>query len=144
MRDEYEIQDLISRYSDAITRREWSTVSSVFAADATWQVLGEPGFRFDGDKIGPGIRSLVEPANHLIQMNTPAIVAVNGNSATARSTIFETGEYEAGRFQPFKCRFESFGIYSDRLRKDDGRWRFASREFTILNMRISRVDAVSK
>jgi hypothetical protein len=41
MRDEYEIQDLISRYSDAITRREWSTVSSVFAAEATWQVLGE-------------------------------------------------------------------------------------------------------
>ena len=140
MRDEYEIQDLISRYSDAITRRDWSTVTSVFASDASWQVLGQPDFRFEGDKVGPGIRSLVEPANYLIQMNTPAIVAVNGSNATARSTIFETGEYEAGRFQPFKCRFESFGIYSDRLRKEDGRWRFASREFTMLNMRISRIQ----
>ena len=144
MHDEYAIQDLISRYSDAITRRDWQTVSSVFAAGASWQVLGVPEFRFEGDKVGSGIRSLVEPANYLIQMNTPAIVQVNGNTATARSTIFETGEYEAGRFQPFKCRFESFGIYSDRLRKDDGSWRFAAREFTMLNMRIIPSDDEAK
>jgi hypothetical protein len=140
MREEYEIQDLISRYSDAITRRDWTTVSAAFASDATWQVLGEPGFRFAGGEIGNGIRSLVEPANYLIQMNTPAIVRLDGNTATARSTIFETGEFEAGRFQPYKCRFESFGIYSDRLRRDDGRWRFTSREFTMLNMRFARLD----
>jgi hypothetical protein len=75
-------------------------------------------------------------------MNTPAIVAVNGNSATARSTIFETGEY--GRpfpavQVPIRVVWNLFGPTA----KDDGRWRFASREFTILNMRISRVDAVS-
>ena len=95
MRDEYEIQDLISRYSMRSRDASGRLSRRYLRAEATWQVLGEPGFRFDGDKIGPGIRSLVEPANHLIQMNTPAIVAVNGNSATARSTIFETGEYEA-------------------------------------------------
>jgi ketosteroid isomerase-like protein len=140
MRDECEIQDLISRYSDAITRRDWPVVSSVFAAEASWQVVGVPEYRFEGDKVGSGIRGLVEPANYLIQMSTRAIVQVDGDTATARSTVFETGEYEAGRFQPFKCRFESFGIYADRLRKDEGRWRFASREFTMLNMRITRLD----
>ena len=140
MTDKVEIQELISRYSDGITRRDWEAVALVFAPDATWQILGNPGFLFTGAKVGPGIRSLVEPSNYLLQMNTPALIDVKGEGATARSTIMESAEYEAGRFQEYKSRFNSFGFYDDILKKVDGKWRFASRRFTMLNMNITRVD----
>jgi ketosteroid isomerase-like protein len=141
MLDKIEIQDLISRYSDAITRRDWEAVTSAFSPEATWHVVGQPAFQFKGRDVGPGIRSLVEPSNYLVQMNTPALIEINGDEATARSTILESGEYEAGKFQPFKARFDSFGTYEDVLRKVDGRWRFASRRFTMIKMNISKAEA---
>jgi hypothetical protein len=138
--DKIEIQELISRYSDALTRRDWESVASVFAPDASWRALGEPGFAFEGTNIGPGIRSLIEPTNYFVQMNTPALIEVQGSQAKARSTIMEIGEYDPGKLQPFKARLESFGYYDDVVKKVNGRWLFASRQFTGVKLTVSKVE----
>jgi hypothetical protein len=140
MTEKEDIQDLISRYSDAITRRDWEVVASVFAADGSWQVVGNDQFSFAGAKIGPGIRSLVEPANYLIQLNTPALIDISGETATARSTIMEIAEYEAGKFKEFKARLNSYGFYQDVIKKLNGKWLFTSRRFNMITMTLSRVD----
>jgi hypothetical protein len=139
MQDKIEIQEQISRYSDALTRRDWAALGATFAPDGSWRVVAEPGYAYSGAEVGPGIRSLVEPANYLVQFNTPALSEVQSDYATARSTILETGEYAAGKFQPFKCRLESFGVYDDELQKISGQWRFKSRRFSFINLTISQV-----
>jgi hypothetical protein len=35
--DRLAIQDLISRYSDAVTRADWQQCAAVFAPDALWE-----------------------------------------------------------------------------------------------------------
>jgi len=136
-----EVQDLITRYSDAINRRDWEVVKSVFAPDGTWESLGPPVFAFAGPDVGPGIRSLVEPARFFVQMNSPALIEINGDRATARSTIFEKGEYPPGAIAAFDGRFESFGIYSDVLHLRTDGWRFTKRTFSFLSMTVDPTPA---
>ena len=46
--DRLAIQDLINRYSDAVTRADWQQCESLFAVDAVWE--SSAGLRFDSGK----------------------------------------------------------------------------------------------
>ena len=127
------IQQVISRYSSVVSRRAWSELETLFTPDASWEVIGGPGVRLNGLDLLPGIRALVEQHTaSLFQMNCPAVVAVDGDRATAMSNMYEFGE------SPDKLnRFEATGIYDDVLVRRDGSWCFASRRFTVLALRTS-------
>jgi hypothetical protein len=130
MTDREAIQDVITRYCDAITRRDWIALKEVFAVEALWEVIGGPAFRYTGVDIAPGIQRIVESTSTLTQINGPALIDINGDHATARSTIYEFGET-----LDKTSRFEEPGTYDDVLKKIDGKWRFTSRRFTIRHFR---------
>ena len=125
------IQQVISRYSSAVSRRAWPELETLFTADASWEVIGGPGLRLEGPALLPGIRALVEQTTESIfQMNCPAVIVVDGDRATATSNMYEFG------VTPDKSnRFEAPGIYDDVLVRRGGTWRFASRRFTVLAVR---------
>jgi hypothetical protein len=133
--DYIEIQNLISLYSIAVSRRDWAALDGMFMPDAHWEVVGGPGTVLDGAKILPGLRSLVEDnSESLCQMNCPAYVKIDGERATAVSNMCEFGLSPDG-----KVRFEAPGIYEDVLVKHNGQWRFASRRYVVVTLRTQPV-----
>ena len=58
----------------------------------------------------------------VLQGNSPAVVDVDGDTATARTSIRETGKV-AGQDQGF----EYIGIYVDKLVRTPDGWKFAER-----------------
>lgn len=139
MSEKADIQEVLNRYSDGVTRRDWAQVATVFAPDATWEVVGSE-FKFQGPKVAESIQGIVMAANFLVQMISSTLIEVKGDTATARSTVLEAGEFDAGKYQPYKARMDSYGIYEDTLKKIGGQWKFASRRFTMINLKLSKVE----
>jgi hypothetical protein len=134
--DYEEIQNLVARYADAVSRRDFDALAAVFAPDAVWDVTGGTKLRYEGAELVPGIRRIVEMSNFLAQVHSPAIIEIDGDNASSRVTAFEVGEMQA-----YGLRFEQFGIYEDSLRKVDGRWLFTERRFTTLNMNRQKLQS---
>jgi len=129
------VQTVITRYCDAVTRRDWAALADLFAPDATWDVIGHVTFHFAGADVVPGIRGIVESTGSLVQINTPALIEIDGDRATARSTI-----YELGTDKEKAHRFEEPGLYEDVLTKIGGKWKFSARRFTILHFQMDKIS----
>jgi ketosteroid isomerase-like protein len=143
--EKFLIQEVIHRYSDAITQRNWTQVAALFTPDATWELVGTQQ-KFKGDCAG-ALKGLVEPSNFLVQMTSATAIEVKGDTATSRTTMQEVGEFEPGRMaefgpggQPFKARVVVYGTYDDIFKKVGGAWKIASRRATMINVNVTRVE----
>ena len=126
------IQNALSSFSDSINRRDWLRFTSLFIADALLELTNDPyPIRYQGaDGITVGVRGLVDPAQFLIQMNTPAVITVEGDRATAHSTLFETGILPKKGFA-----FDAYMLADDVLSRVEGRWLIVSRRIEFQNFR---------
>jgi hypothetical protein len=131
--DRIAIQDLIYRYSDAVTRADWVQCEAVFAPDAIWE-CPTLGLRYES------ARSFVEALTAttfeiLIQTaNSPVVSFIAANNATATTTIHEMNRSiteiasalaRAGE----PVNIDMFGIYYDEVARIDGEWKFTHRRF---------------
>ena len=137
MSDKAQIQEVISLYSYSASVRDYETIATLFTPGATWETFGDPNFKF---KCGPpnlleSLREVLEMSTVLTQMNSPAIINLDGDTATASCLINETGQMETA-----KLKFSMFGRYNDKLKKVNGDWLFASREFTIMQIHTGEIS----
>lgn len=118
------VQRVLSAFTDAINRRDWREFAVLFTQDATFELTNEPyPARYRGvDAITAGIRGLVDPAESLIQMNSPAVIVIDKDRAVARSTLFETGVLPKKGF-----KFEAYMLADDVLEHTLDRWLLSSR-----------------
>jgi len=125
MQDEAAIQRVISTYSQHASLAEWDAVLALFRPDAVWTVP-HLGLTFEGhDGIRGALHAFFGEMDYVLQLNAPAVIDVDGDTAFARSGI-----REAGKSRGKDEGFEFFGLYEDRLaRSADGQWRFAHRTF---------------
>jgi ketosteroid isomerase-like protein len=130
MRDEFAIQQTISRYSDAASRLDWEQLLATFTSDAVWEAPGVGAKCVGRAAIRQTMAPLVAPLAYLVQMNAPAIITINGDKAAARSAIRESGKY-ADR----DVALEVLGYYDDDLVRTPEGWRFARRTFIALASR---------
>ena len=129
------IQQLIYRYSDAVTRADYEQMATVFAADAVWEspVLGmyfETAREFIDFQI-EGSTAL----DVVIQVASGPVVELLGPDRAAattnireiiRGTITVGGEWgPAGG----ENNVDQYGIYFDEVSKIDGAWKFTRRVF---------------
>ena len=123
--DHHAIQRAISLYAQRTGRGDWQPVLDLFLPDGIWAVPNL-GIRFVGHAaLRAGLAEVSAGMAYVLQHNAPAVIEVDGDSATARSNI-----REAGKFADRDEGFEFFGIYADRLaRTADGTWKFAERVF---------------
>jgi ketosteroid isomerase-like protein len=122
--DASEIQQILNLYSDGASRRDFDQVIATFAADLIWEVADTP-HRFIGtEAIMGAFRAFTATTSYLVQMNSPAVIMVDGDKAAARSTIREVGRY-SDRDELFDC----VGTYFDSLVRTAEGWRFTHRRF---------------
>ena len=129
MSDYEAIVSLMARYSDAVNRREFDALKTCFTPDGVWDLDAGPAahYVFEGaDNVSAGIGGLVGKYDFLAQIGSLPVIHIDGDRATARSTLFEVGE-RAG------LRLENFGYYQDDLRKVNGKWAFAMRRWSMGN-----------
>jgi hypothetical protein len=99
--DHLAIRDLLDRYTDAINERDWTTLDSLLTEHGVWAHSGNDDVHhvFEGrGTVTAGIRGFVESTHLVIQMNYAKVIHVDGDRATARSTIHDPGVLSAARW----------------------------------------------
>lgn len=116
------IQQLLNRYTDGCNRQDWAQVMACFAEDGAWVAQGH---EFRGHAaIQPAMAGFLTAFEYFVQVNTPAVIELSGDRATARSTIREMGKFK-GRDEAL----EVLGRYDDEIVRADDGWKFARRTF---------------
>jgi hypothetical protein len=141
--DRLAIQDLIYRYSDAVTRADWTQCEAVFAADAVWEIP-KYGLRYDNPAAFMEMLAGTSGQEVLIQTpHAPVINFIDSEHAQATTTIHEwsrgvspvdatsSGSGDGVR-KGQEVNQEEYGIYYDDLAKIDGMWKFAHRRYVPL------------
>jgi hypothetical protein len=132
-----EIQNQLNRYTCAVNRRDWDELAAVFTEQGVWECKGPPDLKFAGRAaLIEGLKASIGATKMLVQMNTPAMIAVQGTRATARSTMLEVATFPD---QNLRC--EIFGMYEDKIVQTGGVWQFEIRSFTIIELRNLKIDA---
>jgi hypothetical protein len=132
--DHMAISDLLNRYTDAVNHRDWKALEACFSETGIWDMggpaIGPGAMYFEGAaNVAAGIGAAVSTAEMCFQANHAAVIEVDGDRATARSSVHETVRPAAG------SGLVIFGIYYDDLRRhSDGEWRFDKRAFRITYM----------
>ena len=123
--DRLAIRELIELYSDAVTRRDWSTAGAVFADDAVWTIGTPTNVELRGRAaIVKGVADMVETFEVFVQMTHSIVVTLDCDRATARTIVNGFGrlrDRSAGTF--------TLGTYHDVLTRDGDGWLFQSRRF---------------
>jgi ketosteroid isomerase-like protein len=125
--DRLAIRELIEAYSDVLNVRDFFAMAQLFTDDAIWQVDPPFSLRFEGAAIATNIAAMVAKFAFLMQMAHGTVIVVEGDRATARTTVHELGLAEGGA-----SGLNSFGIYHDVLVRTANGWRFAARRFQSL------------
>ena len=135
--DEFEIQNLVNRYSDAVTQRDWKTYQDCWTEDAVWD-LGEP---VNQKKTGISdimteVKRAVGGMSLFVQMpHYITVLSVDGDTATGRATLNEIGKIkpENKGLLGDADGMNIVAVYDDSFRKDaKGRWKFSMRKYQIL------------
>jgi hypothetical protein len=130
--DRLAIQDLLYRYTDAVTRADWDQCEAAFVPDAIWESPGM-GLRFENRaEFLEALRGL---SGLLIQTASAPVITLTGpDQAHATITIHEvvrgpsetdTVSGDAGT----ELNFEQYGVYFDDIARTGSEWKFTHRLF---------------
>ena len=129
MSDLAAIQQVLNTYSVAASLGDIEGMAATFQPDGVWEIPAI-GARFEGrEAIVAGAQAIIGAIEYIVQLNTPAVIEVDGDTATAQCVIRECGKY-AGR----DTSLEVLGLYADKLVRTPDGWKFALRTFTVRGM----------
>ena len=127
---EIELRDLVSRYSDAVNRRDAEAWSRTWSVDATWEIMGT--VQQGREVIVDFWKQVMAGIPLVLQEPTFGVIDFSAESP-------ESGNMEArGRWYIHEITrgpdlsAETTGVYHDRYIHEDGAWRFARRRFDVL------------
>jgi hypothetical protein len=132
--DRIAIEDLIYRYSDAVTRADWDQCEACFAHDAIWE-SPQLGLRYEGARVFRDFLAQTTTSDLLIQTpHSPVVTLLDSASATATTTLHEFVRSVGLSDSPLGEKgathnFEQWGVYFDDIAKLDGEWKFTRRLF---------------
>ena len=127
--DETAIQQLINRYVQCANAWDHAGVAETFAPDGVWHLTSLDKVMNGRDEIIATASKVSEKFSLMVLMNTPALIEVDGDRATAVSTVRESARLRDGGGS-----IEILGRYEDLVERRAEGWVFAKRKFTMLSM----------
>ena len=126
------IMDLVSRFDDAVNRKDVAEFAGLWAEDATWEI-GEPmPMQARGrDTIVKTWQGMVAGTEWLFRGSFMGVIDVTGDTASGRWPCVETGTFKATDTAPAKG-YDNRALYEDRYVKHEGIWRFQHRRYLYL------------
>jgi len=131
MDDKSQIERTINTYSQVASQiaspQYFEDVLSLYQPDGVWAVPSQ-GIRCVGHaEIRAQLETFSGAMEFVLQGNSPPIIDIDGDIATARTSIRETGKV-AGE----DAGFIYIGIYADKLVRTPDGWKFAERVCEVL------------
>ncbi len=123
--DILEIQMLAQRYADAVNRHHAEDWIACWAEEGVWY-LGTPEPIRGRDTILAAWKGAMAGYPFAVFMVQPSIVDVDGDTANSRSNVEEILEDPDGN------AMRVYGVYNDKLVKEDGKWRFLERHYNVI------------
>ena len=122
--DELAIRALAYAFADAVNRRDASTFESLWDENGVWEI-GAPlhSIANGAPNIAARMIELAQPFEFFVQLVHSGVVAIDGDQATARWSVQETGRSRTNG------PYNNHAFYEDELVKRDGAWRFARRAY---------------
>jgi ketosteroid isomerase-like protein len=122
--DELAIRALAYAFADAVNRRDASTFESLWDENGVWEI-GAPLHSIANGAPNIAVRmiELAAPLEFFVQQVHSGVVAIDGDQATARWSVQETGRSRTNG------PYNNHAVYEDELVKRDGAWRFARRSY---------------
>jgi ketosteroid isomerase-like protein len=122
--DEWAVQQVINSYAQSTGRGDWNPVVALFVPEASWEIP-HLDLKFEGiEAIRGALATLAGDLEYVLQLNSPALITIDGDTAQARSGI-----REAGKRKDRDEGFEFLGIYADTLVRTTAGWKFKRRVF---------------
>jgi ketosteroid isomerase-like protein len=119
LEDRAAIADLVAAYALHAAAAEYDALADLFTVDGIFQAVGNP---VAGREVLRGFFSKSLIPGKAVPIIGGLLVEVDGDDATAACLMATT--YHEGKAGGF-C-----GRYDDRIRREDGRWKFASRRYS--------------
>lgn len=128
LQDRLEITDLVHAYAHGVDERAADAVAALFAEKCLFKAYDRPaGVARGRNEVAALLRKLLgtfEATSH--HVSGTRVQLEGGLAASATTTL-----YAWHRFREPRPEGHLWGRYHDRLVREDGRWRFASRELRI-------------
>ncbi|MBI1182266.1 MAG: nuclear transport factor 2 family protein [Alphaproteobacteria bacterium] len=124
--DKLEIQHLAQVYADGVMQRDAELWGSTWAENGSWSL---PGMEkpVQGRETLKGFWSQVMAGYpHVLHWVQPGLISVSGDKATARFYVQENIKDAKDN------QMRVAGVYDDQLVRENGKWKFAKRDFTVL------------
>ena len=122
--DELALRNLMSRYIDAVARRDGDAWAATWCEDATWSF---PGSEVSGSASILALwRQMMEGFDFALMMPSSCLFEIDGDTASGHWYIQEHTRDREGNCAMLLSR------YRDRYRREDGEWRYLSREYQII------------
>ena len=133
--DESAILSLANRYTDAVNNRDWDAYRACWTDDAVWDLGAPVNQKKEGiEDIMTEVQRAVSAMDLFVQMNhAVTVLSVNGDTARARATLNEIGHVKPENRELLNGAEGVFilAIYTDDLRRVDGRWRYTRRTYQV-------------
>jgi hypothetical protein len=142
--DRLAIQDLIYRYSDAVTRADWAQCEALFAPKAIWE-CSALGIRYESATAFLEMLKGTSTSEIMIQTpHAPVIKLIGSEKAEATTTIHEWNRmvspldntdagdavFQAGKGE--EINQAAYGVYFDDIARIDGEWKFTHRRYAVI------------
>ena len=122
--DELAIRALAYAFADAVNRRDAAAFESLWDENGVWDIGAPLHSRANGPaNIAAHMIELAEPLEFFVQQVHCGVVVIDGDHATARWSVQETGRSRSNG------PYNNHAFYEDQLVKRDGAWRFARRSY---------------
>jgi hypothetical protein len=142
--DRLAIQDLIHRYSDAVTRADWDQCEAVFAPNAVWE--SPLGLRFESRAAFlEGMRRTTSNDLFIQTPHSSVITLTGSDRAKATTTLHELfrgvvpADSKLGKASA-EINIDQYGIYYDDLARIDGEWKFTHRVFMPMYVNVGSLN----
>lgn len=124
--DTLEIQNLGYRFADAANRKDYAAFKALWAQSGVWHIGAPINMHFEGrETIGHAIERMLGLWEFFIQLPHAPVIALAGETATARWTVMEEARTTDGKKGNLNLSF-----YEDQLIKEGGEWLFQKRSYT--------------
>jgi ketosteroid isomerase-like protein len=122
--DELAIRALAYAFTDAVNRRDATAFESLWDDDGVWEI-GAPlhSIANGAANIAAHMIELAEPLEFFVQQVHSGGVAIDGDQASARWSVQETGRTRNNG------PYNNHAFYEDEIVKRYGAWRFARRSY---------------
>jgi len=123
--DRFEIQDLLTRYADAIDRKDWDLLDQVYTPDADIDYTAFAGIAGKYPEIKAWLAKSLDPIPAFQHMNANMDIKIDGDTATGRIMCFNPMVLPGEVDPPIVC-FNGLWYIDRYVRTADG-WRIADR-----------------